>query len=250
MATGLDRLGGEVVRLRSRDGVRLAGRWLAAEPGEGWKPDPREAILLLHGWSGSVTPDLLEVGPFLRRTASACWASTSGVTAGRRRAHQLRAQRGRGRGGCARLAGRAGDPARRPRRLVHGRHHGDRGGGGPGRRAPRHGGCGPAAPAGARGRAAAADRRRDRRLGHARARARGRSTACGSRSGAGSRTMPSRGWPADVGGDPRDTAADRRHRAPRGPAAPPGPRHRGPDDSHAGRRTDWSPRRRRGAVVS
>ena len=33
------------------------------------QPDPREAILLLHGWSGSVTPDLLDVGPFLRRTA-------------------------------------------------------------------------------------------------------------------------------------------------------------------------------------
>ncbi len=69
MASALDRLGGEVVRLRSRDGVRLSGRWLAAERGEGWEPDPREAILLLHGWSGSVTPDLLDVGPFLRRTA-------------------------------------------------------------------------------------------------------------------------------------------------------------------------------------
>jgi pimeloyl-ACP methyl ester carboxylesterase len=69
MAPALDRLGGEVVRLRSRDGVRLTGRWLAAEPGEGWTVDPREAILLLHGWSGSVTPDLLDVGPFLRRTA-------------------------------------------------------------------------------------------------------------------------------------------------------------------------------------
>jgi uncharacterized protein len=69
MAPALDRLGGEVVRLRSRDGVRLTGRWLAAEPEEGWAADPREAILLLHGWSGSVTPDLLDVGPFLRRTA-------------------------------------------------------------------------------------------------------------------------------------------------------------------------------------
>jgi pimeloyl-ACP methyl ester carboxylesterase len=70
MAARLDRLGGEVVRLRSRDGVRLTGRWLAAEPGEDdWFPDPREAILLLHGYSGSVTPDLVELGPFLRRTA-------------------------------------------------------------------------------------------------------------------------------------------------------------------------------------
>ncbi len=69
MAPALDRLGGEVVRLRARDGLRLAGRWLAAEPEEDWAPDPREAILLLHGWSGSVTPDLLDAGPFLRRTA-------------------------------------------------------------------------------------------------------------------------------------------------------------------------------------
>ncbi len=70
MAVLLDRLGGEVVRLRSRDGIRLTGRWLAAETGDdGWSPDPREAILLLHGYSGSVTPDLLELGPFLRRTA-------------------------------------------------------------------------------------------------------------------------------------------------------------------------------------
>ena len=82
MAPGLDRLGGEVVRLRSRDGIRLTGRWIAAdqEPDpaappladgeEPWAVDPREAILLLHGWSGSVTPDLLDVGPFLRRTAA------------------------------------------------------------------------------------------------------------------------------------------------------------------------------------
>lgn len=70
MATLLDRLGGEVVRLRARDGVRLTGRWLAAEPGgDDWFADPREAILLLHGYSGSVTPDLVELGPFLRRIA-------------------------------------------------------------------------------------------------------------------------------------------------------------------------------------
>lgn len=69
MAPALDRLGGEVVRLRSRDGVRLTGRWLASEPEDGWATDPREAIVLLHGWSGSITPDLLDVGPFLRRTA-------------------------------------------------------------------------------------------------------------------------------------------------------------------------------------
>ena len=83
MQPALDRLGGEVVRLRSRDGLRLTGRWLIAVPAaadvpgagsadeaDGWVPDPREAILLLHGYSGSVTPDLVELGPFLRRTAS------------------------------------------------------------------------------------------------------------------------------------------------------------------------------------
>ena len=71
MALLLDRLGGEVVRLRSRDGVRLTGRWLAAEPApdDDWVVDPREAILVLHGYRGSVTPDLLELGPFLRQTA-------------------------------------------------------------------------------------------------------------------------------------------------------------------------------------
>jgi pimeloyl-ACP methyl ester carboxylesterase len=82
LGPAVDALGGEVVRLRSRDGLRLAGRWLPAEhrPGAGddatangtdeaWRPDPHEAILLLHGWSGSIAPDLVEYGPFLRRTA-------------------------------------------------------------------------------------------------------------------------------------------------------------------------------------
>ena len=92
----LDALGGEIVRHRSRDGLKLTGRWLPAEPGAGeggvtpaaapdpgdgggrgpqprpeggWAPDPYEAILLLHGWTGSVAPDLVELGPTLRRTA-------------------------------------------------------------------------------------------------------------------------------------------------------------------------------------
>jgi pimeloyl-ACP methyl ester carboxylesterase len=71
----LDALGGEVVRLRSRDGLRLTARWLDADRDTGaagsdpWVIDPREAILLLHGYSGSVAPDLVEYGPFLRRTA-------------------------------------------------------------------------------------------------------------------------------------------------------------------------------------
>jgi len=73
LALALDRLGGEVVRLRSRDGVRLVARWVPPDPPpdpDAWVPDPREAILLLHGYSGSITPDLVELGPFLRRTAS------------------------------------------------------------------------------------------------------------------------------------------------------------------------------------
>jgi pimeloyl-ACP methyl ester carboxylesterase len=72
----VDALGGEVIRLRSRDGLKLTGRWLPAESGpvagdDGppWRPDPYEAILLLHGWTGSVAPDLVEIGPTLRRTA-------------------------------------------------------------------------------------------------------------------------------------------------------------------------------------
>ncbi|HEY6058267.1 MAG TPA: alpha/beta hydrolase, partial [Candidatus Limnocylindrales bacterium] len=71
LGPALDRLGGEIVRLRSRDGIRLTARWLDAEPdaSRGWRSDPHEAILLLHGYSGSVAPDVLEYGPFLRRTA-------------------------------------------------------------------------------------------------------------------------------------------------------------------------------------
>jgi pimeloyl-ACP methyl ester carboxylesterase len=72
----VDALGGEVIRLRSRDGLKLTARWLPAESGRmagddgpPWRPNPYEAILLLHGWTGSVAPDLVEVGPTLRRTA-------------------------------------------------------------------------------------------------------------------------------------------------------------------------------------
>jgi pimeloyl-ACP methyl ester carboxylesterase len=66
----LDALGGEVVRVRARDGLRLSARWVDGEPGDpDWRLDPHEAIVLLHGWSGSVAPHLVEYGPFLRRTA-------------------------------------------------------------------------------------------------------------------------------------------------------------------------------------
>jgi pimeloyl-ACP methyl ester carboxylesterase len=69
LGPALDALGGEVVRLRSRDGLRLAARWLPRTPDAGWVGDPHEAILLLHGYSGSSAPDLVEYGPFLRATA-------------------------------------------------------------------------------------------------------------------------------------------------------------------------------------
>jgi pimeloyl-ACP methyl ester carboxylesterase len=71
LGPALDALGGEVIRLRSRDGLRLGGRWLprVTDGDDAWPGDPHEAILLLHGWSGSIAPDLIEYGPFLRRTA-------------------------------------------------------------------------------------------------------------------------------------------------------------------------------------
>ena len=70
LGPALDELGGEVVRLRARDGLRLSARWLPADaPGPDWRPDPHEAILLLHGYSGSIAPDVVEYGPFLRRIA-------------------------------------------------------------------------------------------------------------------------------------------------------------------------------------
>jgi pimeloyl-ACP methyl ester carboxylesterase len=69
LGPALDALGGEVVRLRARDGLRLSGRWLPAEPADGWDPEPHDAILVLHGYSGSVAPDVVEYGPFLRRIA-------------------------------------------------------------------------------------------------------------------------------------------------------------------------------------
>jgi len=70
LAAGLDAAGGEIVRLRARDGVGLAARWLPADPTDpSWTTDPREAILLLHGYTGSIAPDIVEYAPSLRRTA-------------------------------------------------------------------------------------------------------------------------------------------------------------------------------------
>jgi|GEM_PF-1151645 len=70
LGPALDALGGEVVRFRARDGVGLAGRWLPATGGAaGWTTDPHEAVMLLHGYSGSIAPDVVEYAPFLRETA-------------------------------------------------------------------------------------------------------------------------------------------------------------------------------------
>jgi len=69
LAPAVDALGGEIVRLHARDGVCLAARWLPNVADGAWQADPAEAILLLHGYTGSVAPDLLEYGPFLRHTA-------------------------------------------------------------------------------------------------------------------------------------------------------------------------------------
>ena len=53
LGPAIDALGGEVVRLRSRDGTRLAARWLPAAPArdgeDEWLADPHEAILLADG---------------------------------------------------------------------------------------------------------------------------------------------------------------------------------------------------------
>lgn len=70
LASRLDELGGEIIRFQSGGGGRLSGRWLPPDaPADRWSPEPHEAIVLLHGWSGSIVPDLIEYGPFLRRTA-------------------------------------------------------------------------------------------------------------------------------------------------------------------------------------
>src|SRR4051794_3903191 len=114
LAPAIDALGGEVVRLRSRDGLGLRGRWLPADrggDGDGWQPDPYEAILLLHGWTGSVAPDLVELGPSLRRTAGVLGLDFGGHGGGRRAPATRRGPAG---GGGARGPGGGGGP-RAPR---------------------------------------------------------------------------------------------------------------------------------------
>ena len=124
----LDALGGEVVRLRARDGMRLHARWLpSVDAGSGarpasavtpddagrWVPDPYEAILLLHGWTGSVAPDLVALGPTLRQDRRRPRPRLPRAWRLRRRADHVRAARDRGRRRCPGLARRARHPAGR-----------------------------------------------------------------------------------------------------------------------------------------
>ena len=235
MAPALDRLGGEVVRLRSRDGLRLTGRWLEAEPGGTWVVDPREAILLLHGWTGSVTPDLVDVGPFLRRTANVLGPRLPGSRRLGRRAHDLRRSTswrtsrapwpgsasgasGGSRWWARRWAGSRRSP-RSPCWATDGWPPPTRTPTRPPRRSTRRG----------RGswRSSRTRRRRSSRWSSG--------AASGSRSAGGSRTGRSRGWRSSVGGDPRGDPADRRRRPARGRAAAARPRDARPHDPREGR---------------
>ena len=86
---------------------RAAGRALAARragAGDDWTPDPREAVLLLHGWTGSVAPDLVEHAPYLRRDGERARARLPRARRLGRRPHDVRRARGRGRGRCAGVA--------------------------------------------------------------------------------------------------------------------------------------------------
>ena len=211
LGPAIDAMGGEVVRLRSRDGLRLSGRWLPSVPPKGrrtkskWVPDPHEAIVLLHGWSGSVAPDIVEYAPFLRRIAGVLALDFRGhgesddapTTFGMREVEDVAgALAWLGERGIERVAlfgtsmggidrDRRGRRARR--RLASGRGHGPRRAG---RRRPG---------------AAAADRRR--RGGFGAAGAGGRRSARGSRgrSGALAADRMLAAAARDLGGDPRDT---------------------------------------------
>ena len=120
----VDALGGEVVRLRSRDGVRLAGRWLPAEPGRGRRLDARPA----RGDARCST-----AGPARsRRTSSssrrtcagrrACSGSTSAATAARTtRPTTFGLREVEDVAGALAWLGERGHPARGARGLVDGR---------------------------------------------------------------------------------------------------------------------------------
>ena len=211
MAPALDRLGGEVVRLRSRDGLRLAGRWIPASPaapeedaGTGWSPDPREAILLLHGYSGSVTPDLVELGPFLRRTAAILGLDLRGhggsddapTTFGLREIEDVAgAFAWLGERGVRRVA-LVGSSMGGVTAIAAVAVLGD------GRLAAAD--VDPDAPAAEVDAAASPGGRRGGGVRHAGARPRRREPAAACRSGGGSRVTRSGAWRRTVGGDPRD----------------------------------------------
>ena len=72
LGPALDALGGEVVRLRSRDGLRLAGRWLprgAPRRRRRGRPTRTRRSSCSTAGPDRVAPDLVEYGPSLRRTA-------------------------------------------------------------------------------------------------------------------------------------------------------------------------------------
>ena len=94
--------------------------------GDDWAPDPREAVLLLHGWTR-----LGHAGPRRARAVPAPDGDRAGPRLPRprrlgRRPDDVRPARGRGRGGGPRLARRARHPPGGARGLVDGRGHGAR----------------------------------------------------------------------------------------------------------------------------
>ena len=84
LGPALDALGGEVVRIRSRDGLRLSARWLPSEPDDGRRrlaPRPARgdpAAPRVH--RARACPTSSSTGPFLRRPPASS-GSTSAATA-------------------------------------------------------------------------------------------------------------------------------------------------------------------------
>ncbi len=202
MAPALDRLGGEVVRLRSRDGLRLAGRWIAGVAG---RPGGRRRRRLVArpARGDPAAPRLQRVGDARPRGARPVPATDGRDPRPRpprarrlgRRADDVRPARDRGRRGRVRVARRARHPARRAGGLVDGRRHRDRRRRGPGRRPAGRGGRRSRRPGGRGRRAASPGRRRGRGVRHAGARPSWSRAGCGCRSGGGSRVTRSGAWP-------------------------------------------------------
>ena len=117
-------------RIRARDGLRLAGRWLPAEPAERRRLDARPA-------RGRAAPPRLDglgrAGPRRARAVPAPDRERAGARLPRarrlgRRPDDVRRARGRGRGGGPRVARGSRRPPGGARGLVDGRGHGAGGG--------------------------------------------------------------------------------------------------------------------------